>query len=168
MQPLQGKSLLELGCGTGLISVLTAKAGARVSSSDLSSQAIENAKVNAARNHVDCEIVQADLFDNLPSKQYDWIIINPPYYARTPKNEQDLAWYCGEDFDYFRRLFSGLKDHMRSGTNAIMVLSSDTEQQNIFLIGQQSGYQFELILERHFLFERNFLYRITMVNSAIR
>ena len=90
--PLNGKSLLELGCGSGLISITASKAGANVTASDISLKALENTKHNANINQMFIKIVYSDLFDNIDKIQFDWIVINPPYYARKPESEQDLAW----------------------------------------------------------------------------
>ena len=45
-QNLKNSSLLELGCGTGLISIVAAKAGAKVTACDLSLLAINTANQN--------------------------------------------------------------------------------------------------------------------------
>jgi release factor glutamine methyltransferase len=160
-QSIQNKFLLELGCGTGLISVVAAKAGATVTASDLNQKAIENTILNAQRNQVLINTVHSDLFDNVEKRTFDWIIINPPYYQGAPKNEEELAWYCGENFDYFQKLFYSLGSYMDNVTQVIMVLTLGSELERIFAIGNKAGYQFELIGERAVLFDgKDFLYRI--------
>src|SRR5690606_36369730 len=121
-QDLKNKSVLELGSGTGYLSVAAARAGATVTASDLSLLAVRNTKLNATRNNVSIKVVHSDLFANI-SGTFDWIVINPPYYARNPKNESELAWHCGEDFEYFRRLFSQLGLHIHKDTLLVMVLT---------------------------------------------
>jgi predicted nicotinamide N-methyase len=49
----QGRSLLELGCGIGLVSVVAAAAGFRVLASDYYADALEFTAANAERNGVD-------------------------------------------------------------------------------------------------------------------
>src|SRR5215475_4196780 len=49
-QPLKNKTLLELGCGTALISIFAAKNGAIVTASDVSQKAIDNAALNVKAN----------------------------------------------------------------------------------------------------------------------
>jgi len=162
-QQLADKSLLELGCGTGLISITAAKSRANVTASDLSLRAIENIKVNAQRNQVIINIIHSDLFENIEKRTFDWIVINPPYYARDPENEAALAWHCGENFDYFQKLFVSLKDHMHTSTEVIMILTKGSEVDKISAIGNKSGFQFELIREKDVLFdEKDFLYRINV------
>jgi release factor glutamine methyltransferase len=160
-QSIQGKSLLELGCGTGLISIISAKQGAIVTASDISSAAIKNATANINSNQVSVNIVQSDVFDSLGEKTFDWIIINPPYYAKSPSNESELAWHCGENFEYFEKLFIDLHHHIYAETNVIMVLTLGCDLKSIFRIARNRRFEFELIEERNVLFDgKDFLYRI--------
>ena len=166
-QPLVGKSFLELGCGSGLISIIAAKAGANVTASDLSLKAIENTKYNAKVNHTVLKIVHSDLFDNIDKIPFDWIVINPPYYARKPESEQDLAWHCGENFEYFRKLFLSLGDYTHPGTEVIMVLTKGADVSSIETIAVENGFEFELLKENPVFFdEKDFLYRIIVNSSA--
>jgi len=165
LQPIRGKSLLELGCGTGLISIVSAKQGAIVTASDLSQAAIHNAAINIKSNEVSVDTIQSDLFDNLHGKIFDWIIINPPYYARNPSNESELAWHCGEHFEYFEKLFKNLHQHVHSRSNVIMVLTLGCDLKNIFLVARNHGFEFKLIEERNVLFDgKDFLYRIRSIS----
>ncbi len=76
---VKGKSLLELGAGSGLISLEMSRRGARVTASDISKNAIENIKSNALKNKVLMEVLESDLFDRVGERQFDLIVINPPY-----------------------------------------------------------------------------------------
>lgn len=161
-QLIRNKSLLELGCGSGLISVICAKNGATVTASDLSEQAIENTKANASANNVSITTVNSDIFDNLNQQKFDWIIINPPYYAKDPQSEQELAWNCGKNFEYFKKLFTTLGAHLYPTTNVIMVLTLGSEIEKIEGIANQHGFQFELLMDRDVLFDgKDFIYKIT-------
>ena len=160
-QPLKNKSLLELGCGTGLISIVTARSGAIVTASDLSQIAIENVMRNATSNRVAMEIIASDLFEKIDKRAFDWIIINPPYYARNPSNEEDLAWYCGENFEYFQKLFAQLGKHMHSATQTIMVLTKGSDVEKIKSLAGKHNFEFMLIKEKSVFFdEKDFLFRI--------
>lgn len=160
-QPLTGKTLLEIGSGTGLISIRAAKANALVTATDLSATAIGNTTLNAKLNHVNINIIQSDLFAHVEKNAFDWIVINPPYYARNPLSESDLAWYCGENFEYFEKLFDQLNSYTSEKSQVIIVLTKGCDLQKIMQLGRQRGFEFELIRENKVLFdEKDFLYRI--------
>jgi release factor glutamine methyltransferase len=162
---IKGQKLLELGCGTGLLSILASKAGAVVTASDLSQAAVDSTMRNAHANGTAIQILHSDLFDAIPKTDFDWIMINPPYYSWHPANDAELAWNCGEDFEYFRRLFPALRNYTHTGTNVIMVLTLGSELEKIFSIGRQSGIEFELIRTRGVLFDRkDFLFRVRVEN----
>jgi release factor glutamine methyltransferase len=160
-KPLAQGRILELGCGSGLISIVAARANGEVTASDLSSTAIENARSNFIQNKVDVKLAHSDLFDDIEKRQFDWIVINPPYYAHTIQNEADLAWHCGEDFQYFKKLFSALPDFMHPNTWIVMVLTQGCKLDKIFAIAEKFGFYFELLHEKRVLFDgKDFLYRI--------
>jgi len=165
-RPLPGKKFLELGCGTGTIAVVAARAGAVVTASDLSLKAIENTKLNAQNNHVNIRIVHSDLFDALEIQVFDAIIINPPYYSQIPKNEEELAWNCGENFEYFWKLFSTIDRYINSDTEIIVVLTKGCDLKSIFTIAAHHNFSFILLREKAVLFDgRDFLYQLKKTTS---
>ncbi len=159
---LKGVSILELGAGSGLISIYCAKEKqAIVTSSDVSSLSIKNLLENSNLNRVSIRIVQSDLFENLNPDDFEMIIINPPFYPGNPKTESEAAWYCGENFEYFRKLFFQLRERAKPDVILYMVVSEDCEINTIEGIANQNDFQMTLVLERKFWGERNFIYKIT-------
>jgi release factor glutamine methyltransferase len=81
--------ILDIGTGTGCISVALARADARVSvdAVDVEFAALRCAARNAARNEVAerVHVLQADVmsprFLNLVLPPYEWVVSNPPYIA---------------------------------------------------------------------------------------
>jgi ribosomal protein L11 methyltransferase len=69
-----GHSLLDYGCGSGILAILASKCGAEpVVGIDIDPQAIEAARHNSARNHVD---VTCGLPDDCPAQQFDAVVAN--------------------------------------------------------------------------------------------
>lgn len=161
-QELRGKRLLELGSGTGLISLFAASRGAHVVAVDISKRAIENTMHNVKRHRSSVEVIQSDLFDKLESRVFDWIVINPPYYAKPIANEADLAWHCGEDFGYFKKLFASLNNHIHGDSVVLMILTQEgCDVATIFNIADANSFYFELLQERRSLLDgKDFLFRI--------
>jgi len=82
--PLKGRSFIEVGCGTGLISLAAARAGAVVTAVDISPQAIAATQKNFLANGLKGEVLLSDLFTNLQGRKFDVAVINPPYFKRRP------------------------------------------------------------------------------------
>src|SRR5688572_30077963 len=64
-QNLGGQRFLEVGCGSGIISILAAQKGADVTAIDINRKAVTNTIDNAARNTVKVQVTMSDLFDNV-------------------------------------------------------------------------------------------------------
>ena len=79
-------NLLELGTGTGAISISLAKSfkNAEIVATDISNSALKNAKENAKINKVDNRIdfKKSNWFYNLNEEKYDYIVSNPPYLSK--------------------------------------------------------------------------------------
>lgn len=158
---LKDKRFLELGCGTALISVLAAKKGAKVFATDINPKAIENAQLNAEKNGVEVETIHSDLFASVPKQQFDYIIINPPYYPKNPHSEAEKAWYCGENFEYFEQLFSTLDAYTNNSSQVLMILSEDCELKTIKSIAKKNKIEFVEVLKKKRNQELNFIYRLS-------
>jgi release factor glutamine methyltransferase len=158
--PLKGKQFLELGAGSGLISVVASRKGADVTASDISSLAIENISRNAKKYAPGIRIIQSDLFDEFPAISFDLIVINPPYYPQEPVKEADFAWYCGPEFEYFHKLFRQLPDHIHPDSELYMILSEDCDSGHIREIAEAAGFEMEVIWRKRKWGEWNFIFRI--------
>lgn len=160
-QALAGKFFLELGAGSGLISVFAARQDARVTASDISQAAIANIQENAHMNHATVKTIHSDLFANIPDQRFDWIVINPPYYPRNPANESEHAWFCGEDFQYFHKLFSQLGNFISTDNQVIMILSEDCQIERIKALAGENKIAMSPILQKRVWGEGNFIFRLT-------
>ncbi|WP_089940014.1 class I SAM-dependent methyltransferase [Candidatus Entotheonella palauensis] len=79
--PLRGKQVLELGCGLGLLGVVTARDGARVLCTDYEADALAFARYNALQNG--CRDVRFRLVDwRYPAlkRRYDAILASDVIY----------------------------------------------------------------------------------------
>jgi len=69
-----GQSVLDYGCGSGILAILAKKCGANpVFGIDIDPQAVESAQHNSARNHAD---VTYGLPDNCPPGEFDIVVAN--------------------------------------------------------------------------------------------
>lgn len=160
LQPLnlENKTFLELGCGSGIISLFAASKKAIVTATDINNVAISALKEAAKKQGFKIDILYSDLFDEIHYKSFDYIIINPPYYPKDPKSDRERAWYCGEEFQYFERLFKQLPYHLTE--NTMMILSQDCDLDRIQEIATKNRLTFECVLTKKIAGEKNFIFKI--------
>jgi release factor glutamine methyltransferase len=163
---LNEKYILELGAGTGLISIYASKRGGFVTASDISLTAFYNIEKNTKMNDANVEVVHSDLFENVPQLRYDYIIINPPYYKKMPTTQKEFAWFGENDFQYFRRLFSQLGNFYFENTNIIMILSDEAETEMIKSIASEYRFLMTEIFQKKIWGEQNYLYSVKSIASA--
>ena len=79
---LEGK-VLDLGCGIGPVGVVVKHnfPNCEVEMVDVNPRALELAKENAKRNHVDTKIYLSDAFENIETRDFSAILVNPPIRA---------------------------------------------------------------------------------------
>lgn len=160
-QNLHGKNFVEVGSGSGIISIYASKNGATVTAIDINKKAVKNTLENSEKNNTKITVLESDLFFNVLPTLFDWIVINPPYYPVNPKSEEEYAWNCGVNHQYFENLFGSLRKFTNRSSNILMVLSDVCDLKTIFAIASSHGYQFEKILERKVWADgQNYLYWI--------
>jgi release factor glutamine methyltransferase len=157
---LKEKRFLELGCGSGIISLVAAKKEAKVIATDINETALEYLKLNASKNNLEVDIVKSNLFEKLENHTFDYIIINPPYYPKNAKNTKEKAWFCGENFEYFENLFFQLPNFINENTFCYMIVSEDCEIATIKKIGVKNKLNFQLVLQKKSSFEKNYIFQI--------
>jgi len=128
--------------------------------SDINPTAIENARLNAKKNGVKVTTYLSDLFSEIPAQQFDFIIINPPYYPKAPQNMAEEAWFCGEDFEYFEKLFSSIDPWFHEDSEVLMILSEDCEIERIRNIAVRHGFKMTKVIEKKKWGEWNYIFRL--------
>lgn len=82
-------SILDIGCGTGLISLMAAQRNAHAIidaieiDPEATRQAKENTQISPWNNRIN--VYNTSLFDFVPNKQYDSIVCNPPFFINSTK-----------------------------------------------------------------------------------
>ncbi|MFX1474589.1 MAG: HemK2/MTQ2 family protein methyltransferase [Promethearchaeota archaeon] len=98
---IPGETMLEIGCGCGLVSIVAARNGAAVVATDKSLAAVQNTRENARRNALldKIDVRQGQLFEPIREEErFALIVINPPYLPGTREDPAyDNAWSGGLD-----------------------------------------------------------------------
>lgn len=134
----QTRDVLDLCTGNGSLAVLAAMAwpDVRVTGADISTDALEVARINVERHQLQDRIslIQSDGLGACPGP-YDLVLCNPPYVnassmSKLPAEylaEPELALAGGTDgMDFIRRLLRDLPAKMSHG--AVLVLEIGNEQ----------------------------------------
>ena len=119
-----GERVLEIGCGSGVVSIHSAKNGAIVTCGDLNPRAVELTKRNAESNGVLLDVRMTDVYDNI-SGIFDTVIFNLPYL---PVEEEGLlakAWSGGSDgLGPLPKLLDGSDGILADDGRIVIVVSS--------------------------------------------
>jgi len=86
--------------------------------------------------------------------------INPPFYKKRPQTEQDYAWFCGENGEYFSSLFKELSNYIHPGSEIFMVLFDGCDIEMIANHASENGFNLLRVHTRKNLLEKNFVYKI--------
>jgi release factor glutamine methyltransferase len=159
---LKNKNILELGAGTGMLSVHCVRQKAIVTASDINWRSIINIDKNARWNRVAITIIQSDLFNNIAKQKFEYVIINPPYIKKDPKKEVEHTWYCGKNMDYFSRLFDQLPTYVNKESTVLMALSEDCDIVQVKQIAKENNINMDLFSEKKSFLKTNFIYKITI------
>jgi len=118
---LKGAQVLEIGTGSGLVSLCCLQSGAaRVVATDINPAAVENARHNAAElgfsDQLDVRLVPrraAEAWTVVePDGRFDLIISNPPWENSKPVSVEEFALY-DPDFALLKSLVVGARERLK-------------------------------------------------------
>jgi release factor glutamine methyltransferase len=139
LKPIREPAVLDLGTGSGCIAVSIAhqKKDARVTATDVSPDALEVARRNAARNGVSERVtfLQGDLFAPLPGGvAFDLAVSNPPYIAhhefadlqREVRDHEPRGALDGgaDGLAYYRRIAASAGAFLKPGGRLLLEIGS--------------------------------------------
>ena len=150
------KSALDMGCGSGLLALLLAKSGSRVTAADINEDAVKISEENAARNSVQITAVKSDLFSNIKD-DFDLIVFNPPYL---PFDEpKDLQWSGG--IDMIKKFLEEAKSHLKKDGKIIFVASTLTAQEKeITGFIEKNNYRYKILARKKIPWEELVVFEV--------
>jgi methylase of polypeptide subunit release factors len=153
-RPLEGKTALDVGTGTGVLAFVLARAGARVVATDSEARAVACARENAVALGLagQVRVVQADLFPPDGAARFDLVVCNPPWLPGAAVSPLERAVY-DPGGTFLARLVAGLPARLGPGGEALVVLSDLAERIGLRREGvlqglaRQAGLRAEVIAE---------------------
>jgi release factor glutamine methyltransferase len=147
--------VLDVGTGSGAIALsLAQESAARVIATDVSADALEVARANAARLGLAerVEFRQGALWQPIGERErFSAIVSNPPYIADTERGalmpevrdwEPATALYAGSDgLDVIRALIEGTAAHLEPGGLLALEVGADQAARVSELLGEQCEFE---------------------------
>jgi len=151
LSKVKAKSALEIGCGSGLLSILLAKNGANVTAVDINPAAVEATKANAKANSVNVNAFVSDLFSKVRGK-FGLIVFNAPY-LREEAAKGSETWAAGEGLEIIKRFIAGAPKYLEKDAYIIMIISSLTGLDDVKGLFVKAGLKANVIAERKVAWE---------------
>ena len=158
-------SILEIGCGSGIVSLSAAQASPQnsVLGVDINSRAVKCAGANAAANGIkNATFLLSDIFSEVPAPQkFDFILFNPPYLPTTRAQrllspEENAAYDGGASgLDVFKRFITEVPAHLADGGKVAVIATSlgNGVAKTLALLEARVGSA-QILAEEKFFFEK--------------
>jgi len=158
----RGRRILDVGCGSGILSLVVASRGAVVTALDINPDAVGATVINAQNNGQGetLRVIKSDLFENLPSTQpsFDLVICNPPFYDGEAESVPERAWKAGAGLRFFSDFSVGVRPFLAREGKLLFVLSSELDVSRVLALFWERGFRLELRDECRRPFERLMIY----------
>ena len=151
-------SVLEIGCGSGIISLHLAQRGNLVTAVDINPKAVKATKFNSKENDLEIEVIEGDIFSSVKNRSFGTIVCNPPYLPPTEKyDDPDLSLAVeggptGTEFTI--KLLNEAENHLEDTGSIYMILSSRMKKFG-------TSWNKEIIKQEKYFFERLNLVRFS-------
>ena len=136
------KKVLEIGCGSGFLSIVMAKKGAEVTAVDGSKDAVEATRLNAKKNDVSLTCFGSDLFSSVTSK-FDLIVFNPPYL---PDESNDATYSGGKTGrKVIEKFIKQVKEYLNKNGRVLLLISSLTGEKEVLSLFHACGFKTKIV-----------------------
>jgi release factor glutamine methyltransferase len=154
----RGDRFLEVGCGTGFVSLVAAAAGATVTCTDANPHAVALARHNAKQNGLGLDAVETDLLAGVPGP-FDAVAFNPPYLPTAPDDyvpgPLNLAFDGGPDGNAVVLRFARQLGALQPLPRCVLVVHSSLSDPAPLVAAMRGlGYADDVAVEEAHAFER--------------
>ena len=132
IETLGASSVLDLGCGTGILALIASRFADKVIGVDLDPRAVACARRNAALNGVaNVRFLVGDSYAPVAGQQFDLIISNPPFYPVSEIAHALVPLCVAAENPLLDALILGMPKHLKPGGQALFVTSSLSDNHHV-------------------------------------
>ena len=162
----EGMSVLEIGTGSGLVSMYASLLTDDVTATDINFNALELAEKNFKLNNIDTVKLEfGDMFEPVKDKKFDVILFNTPYL---PTDSDDVI---DDDLNYafdaglngrkvIERFINEVSNHLNDKGIVQMIQSSLSDNDRTLDMFDRNGFVAEIAESEKFFFEE-----IVLINA---
>lgn len=155
---LTGKHILDMGSGSGVVSIIAASKCANCIAADINPVAVRCITENALQNNFAKQItaVESDLFEsliNISPGKFDIIFFNPPYYKGNPGNNFERAFKGGPHLEVITRFLENAKGFLTPSGRLCLLVSSDMDLDEFYSSVKTAGYDYKILQTNKKFFE---------------
>ena len=154
-----GKSVLEIGTGSGIVAMYASKLTDKVTATDINFDAITLAESNFKANGIEnIELLFGNLFEPVENRKFDVILFNTPYLP-TEEGEviEDTLNYAFDGGLNGRKVIdlflNEVKNHLNDGGIVQMIQSSLSDNDLTLSRLDELGFIAEIAKKEHYFFE---------------
>ena len=154
----QSDKVLEIGTGTGIISIIASKKAENVTAIDINKYAVECAQKNAKINQTPIDVRLGDLFGPVEDEKFDLILFNTPYLPTDEdemvNDELEAAWDGGKDGrSVIDRFIKDLSTHLNPRGHVQLVQSSLSNVEETIGKLMEMNFEVTVTASERFFFE---------------
>ena len=162
----EGQSVLEIGTGSGLVSMYASLLSDDVTATDINYNALELAEKNFKLNNINTiKLEFGDLFEPVKDKKFDVILFNTPYL---PTDSDDII---NDDLNYafdggldgrkvIDRFINEVSNHLNDKGIVQIIQSSLSDNDRTLHMFDRNGFIAEIAASEKFFFEE-----IVLINA---
>ncbi|WP_407416282.1 HemK2/MTQ2 family protein methyltransferase [Methanobrevibacter sp.] len=154
-----GKSVLEIGTGSGIVAMYASKLTDEVTATDINFDAIQLAESNFKANNIDnIELLFGNLFEPVKDRKFDVILFNTPYLpteeGEVIDDNLNYAFDGGLNGRKVIDLFlNEVKNHLNDGGIVQIIQSSLSDNDETLNMLDELGFIAEIAKKEHYFFE---------------
>lgn len=154
----EGERVLDLGTGSGILSLVASKRASSVLGVDINKEAVKIARKNSKLNNIkNVSFKTSDLFENIDG-EFDVMLFNPPYL---PVKREDNRWSGGKNGRKFIEKFSTeFKEYLERKGRIYIVCSSLTGEDEVREIFTKKDMKVRKLVEKKVPWEKIIVFEI--------